>query len=161
MLRSRFQKNVAEQRSQTIAKMDFANIISRGIKCKKCINHTFWLSRVCVSESRDCRFFLVSKLNKRILIDAVRSAYVLRLIVYKLRYQTFRFYFRFSEYAIAIIIAILYYRNFVNLFFRVIWHVSAVCKCCMWKAQEEKRKRTDEKSHLWSRIGKFWTFILI
>jgi len=62
----------------------------------------------------------------------------------------FRFYFRFSEYAIAITIAILYYRNFVNLFFRVIWHVSAVLSAVCAK---KKREREPMEEAIYGRVS--------
>jgi len=52
----------------------------------------------------DYRFFLTSKLNREMLIESQSYATVAtRLIVYKLRYQTFRFYFEFSKYAAVIV----------------------------------------------------------
>jgi hypothetical protein len=81
--------------------MNLANIIPRRrLNVRDALITRFVLDyrvRVCVNQSGDCRFFLASNPNRQILVDAVRvNAHAARLIMYKLRYQTFRFYFRFS-----------------------------------------------------------------
>jgi len=73
--------------------MDFADIIPREIKYRRCIDHASYSIIVLDYHARNCSFFFASKPNIQMLIDAIRvSAHLTRLIVHKLRYQTVPFW---------------------------------------------------------------------
>jgi hypothetical protein len=78
--RNRFPEYVPRECSPTVAKVDFADVVPRGIKHRRCVHHASdsiiifdYRVRVCVDQHRDCLFFLASEPKNRMLVNAIKN----------------------------------------------------------------------------------------